>query len=116
MAFDAETPPHTNHTTTQSNTHTHPPPPPPGHPHTQESPEADSSFASQENPENVAGPWALMYFTWLTPLVTKGYRTPLTESDLWKLHFSDDPIELQVGVCVCVCWWWLWGGVVWVWV
>ncbi len=35
-----------------------------------------------------------MYFSWMTPLVTLGFKRPLEQADLSKLHPSDDPKKL----------------------
>ena len=49
----------------------------------------------QDNPENRAGPLSTLYFLWMTPLVRLGYKRPLDETDLWRLHPTDEPTHLQ---------------------
>eukprot|EP00883_Tetradesmus_obliquus_P002963 jgi/Sobl393_1/13177/SZX62082.1 len=40
-------------------------------------------------PECTAGLWSRLTFGWLSPLIKRGYKTPLTEADLWSLPPAD---------------------------
>uniref|UniRef100_A0A803QEB7 ABC-type xenobiotic transporter n=1 Tax=Cannabis sativa TaxID=3483 RepID=A0A803QEB7_CANSA len=40
-------------------------------------------------PERHANFFSQIYFGWITPLMQKGYRKPITEKDLWKLDSWD---------------------------
>ncbi|CAA7404918.1 unnamed protein product [Spirodela intermedia] len=40
-------------------------------------------------PERHANIFSWIYFSWMTPLMEKGYRRPITEKDVWKLDTWD---------------------------
>lgn len=40
-------------------------------------------------PERPAGVFSRIYFGWITPLLQRGYRKPITEKDVWKLDTWD---------------------------
>jgi hypothetical protein len=40
-------------------------------------------------PEWRAGLWSRLTFGWLSPLIKRGYKAPLTEADLWSLPPTD---------------------------
>jgi hypothetical protein len=40
-------------------------------------------------PEWRAGVWSRLTFGWLSPLIKRGYKAPLTEADLWSLPATD---------------------------
>eukprot|EP00882_Tetradesmus_deserticola_P016845 GHRQ01018015.1.p1 GENE.GHRQ01018015.1~~GHRQ01018015.1.p1 ORF type:complete len:304 (+),score=126.17 GHRQ01018015.1:768-1679(+) len=40
-------------------------------------------------PEWTAGLWSRLSFSWVSPLIKRGYSTPLTEADVWSLPPTD---------------------------
>ncbi|PON71683.1 ATP-binding cassette containing protein [Parasponia andersonii] len=48
------------------------------------------SDGEQVCPERHVNIISEIYFTWLTPLMQKGYRKPLTEKDVWQLDTWDE--------------------------
>lgn len=53
-------------------------------------PELYSSFPSR------------IIYSWVTPLILRGYRTPLTEEDCWQLETSERAINVVSRVQACL--------------
>ena len=60
--------------------------------------EAALPVDQRECPEVYAGPLSIAYFAWVTPLVNLGFKRPLEQADLAKLHPSDDPTRLNAAL------------------
>jgi hypothetical protein len=41
------------------------------------------------NPEERAGLFSLLTFSWMNPLLAAGYKAPLIEEDVWKIGKRD---------------------------
>ncbi|GLT64995.1 hypothetical protein SLA2020_374530 [Shorea laevis] len=53
------------------------------------------SVDEQICPERQANIFSRIYFGWITPLMQKGYRRPITEKDVWKLDTWDQTETLM---------------------
>eukprot|EP00949_MAST-11_sp_MAST-11-sp1_P004034 g4034.t1 len=46
-------------------------------------------------PEHDASICSRLWFTWMTPMISTGYKRPLVESDVWELHKADTSATQQ---------------------
>ncbi|KAI8318340.1 hypothetical protein GQ54DRAFT_92075, partial [Martensiomyces pterosporus] len=51
----------------------------------------DEAYAAYRSPEECANIFSLITFSWMTPLLEKGYRTPLQMEDTWELSREYHP-------------------------
>eukprot|EP00041_Stephanoeca_diplocostata_P034518 m.1181405 g.1181405 ORF g.1181405 m.1181405 type:complete len:419 (-) comp24534_c0_seq7:4496-5752(-) len=49
----------------------------------------------QECPEARAGLWSTITFSWMTPMISLGYKRPLENSDVWKLSSGDHAQQIR---------------------
>ncbi|GLT65013.1 hypothetical protein SLA2020_374700, partial [Shorea laevis] len=59
------------------------------------------SVDEQICPERQANIFSRIYFGWITPLMQKGYRRPITEKDVWKLDTWDQTETLMKKFVSC---------------
>eukprot|EP00798_Chlamydomonas_sp_ICE-L_P022904 gene22904-30080_t len=52
-------------------------------------PDGSEDLHNNVSPEATAGIWSSFLFTWMTPLISAGYRAPLTKEQIWKLRPHD---------------------------
>ncbi|XP_073280878.1 ABC transporter C family member 12-like isoform X1 [Primulina huaijiensis] len=56
----------------------------------------EMSFGEDVCPERNSNIFKRIYFDWVTPLMQKGYRKPITEKDVWKLDSWDRTDTLSI--------------------